>query len=52
MLHDSLAHVDCTIHAVHEAGDHYVVIGRVQTLEVGADADPLLFFRGTYRTTD
>ena len=51
----ALGHVDCTIHAVHEAGDHDVVIGRVVDL-VAADADdvsdaPLLFFRGGYRST-
>ena len=39
-------------HAVHEAGDHYVVIGRALDLQVGAEgSDPLLFFRGQYRTT-
>jgi 3-hydroxy-9,10-secoandrosta-1,3,5(10)-triene-9,17-dione monooxygenase reductase component len=52
VLEGSLAHVDCTIHTVHEAGDHYVVIGRVVDLGTDIDADPLLFFRGTYRTTD
>jgi 3-hydroxy-9,10-secoandrosta-1,3,5(10)-triene-9,17-dione monooxygenase reductase component len=38
----------------HEAGDHYVVIGRVVDLNVDADAaaEPLLFYRGQYRTTD
>jgi 3-hydroxy-9,10-secoandrosta-1,3,5(10)-triene-9,17-dione monooxygenase reductase component len=47
----TLGHVDCTIHAVHETGDHYVVIGRVVDL-VAADAEqPLLFFQGKYRTT-
>ncbi|MEP9365225.1 flavin reductase family protein [Nocardioides sp. CN2-186] len=53
ILEGSLAHVDCTIHQVHEAGDHYVVIGRV--LDLGIDdgtVDPLLFFQGKYRTTD
>ncbi len=29
-----LGYVDCTIHPVHEAGDHYVVLGRVQELGV------------------
>jgi len=50
----TLAHLDCTIHAVHEAGDHYVVIGRVQHLETSSDdvQEPLLYFRGRYRTTD
>lgn len=44
--------VDCAVHAVHEAGDHYLVIGRVDDLGVGDDRDPLLFHRGQYRTTD
>ena len=49
-----LGYVDCTIHAVHEAGDHYVVIGRVQHLHASAVPDPLLFFEGRYagRTDD
>jgi len=52
VLDGVVGHVDCTIHAVHEAGDHYVVIGRVQALSVGADAGPLLFYRGGYHRTD
>lgn len=51
VLAGTLGHVDCTIHAVHEAGDHLVVIGRVQDLVLGDGADPLLFFQGAYRTT-
>ncbi|MGY2703664.1 MULTISPECIES: flavin reductase family protein [unclassified Nocardioides] len=53
MLDGALARVDCTIHAVHEAGDHYVVIGRVVDLAIqdDGDRDPLLFYRGEYRTT-
>lgn len=54
MLEGALAQVDCTIHAVHEAGDHYVVIGRVVDLMSREDGEqePLLFYRGEYRTTD
>ena len=54
LLHGALAHIDCTIHAVHEAGDHYVVLGRVVDLLMHDDGEqePLLFFRGEYRTTD
>lgn len=52
----TLAHLDCTIHAVHEGGDHFVVIGHVEHLEIQApDAavtEPLLYFKGRYRTTD
>ncbi|MGA8257592.1 MAG: flavin reductase family protein [Nocardioides sp.] len=47
----TLGHVDCTIHSVHEAGDHYVVIGRVVDLVSAEDAGPLLFFQGKYCTT-
>jgi 3-hydroxy-9,10-secoandrosta-1,3,5(10)-triene-9,17-dione monooxygenase reductase component len=47
----TLGHVDCAVHAVHEAGDHHVVIGRVLDL-VSTEADrPLLYFRGGYGTT-
>jgi 3-hydroxy-9,10-secoandrosta-1,3,5(10)-triene-9,17-dione monooxygenase reductase component len=54
MLEGALAHVDCTIHAVHEAGDHYVVIGSVVDLVMPEDGEtePLLFFQGEYRSTD
>jgi len=54
MLEGALGHLDCAIHAVHEAGDHYVVIGRVLDLVTDSDdeVDPLLFYRGKYRTTD
>jgi 3-hydroxy-9,10-secoandrosta-1,3,5(10)-triene-9,17-dione monooxygenase reductase component len=49
-----LGYVDCTIDTVHEAGDHYIVVGRVKELAVGdaATADPILFYQGHYRTTD
>ena len=52
LLDGALGFVDCAIHAVHEAGDHYVVIGRVLELGEGHDHDPLLFFQGQYRSTD
>ncbi len=52
----TLAHLDCTIHAVYEGGDHYVVIGRVEHLATHGDdassTEPLLYFNGRYRTTD
>ncbi|MCD4525198.1 flavin reductase family protein [Nocardioides sp. cx-173] len=52
LLHGALGYVDCAIHAVHEAGDHYVVIGRVLDLALGGPERPLLFYRGAYTTTD
>ena len=56
VIEGTLAHLDCTVHAVHEGGDHYVVIGRVEHLEVQSDdaavSEPLLYFKGRYRTTN
>jgi 3-hydroxy-9,10-secoandrosta-1,3,5(10)-triene-9,17-dione monooxygenase reductase component len=52
VLEGTLAHIDCSVHAVHEAGDHWVVIGRVLDLQVSRSGgeDPLIFYRGQYRT--
>ena len=44
-----LAMDDCLIGDVHEAGDHYIVIGEVKA--IGAtekDEGPLLFLGGAY----
>lgn len=51
VLAGTLGHIDCALEAVHEAGDHDVVVGRVLTLAGDAPGDPLLFYRGRYRTT-
>jgi 3-hydroxy-9,10-secoandrosta-1,3,5(10)-triene-9,17-dione monooxygenase reductase component len=52
LLDGVVGYVDCTVHQVVEAGDHYVVIGRVKELGFGQDAErPLLYFRGAYDTT-
>jgi len=40
--------VDCTLEAVYRAGDHDVVIGRVQDLGHSEHDEPLLFFKGRY----
>lgn len=47
-----VGYVDCTVWAVHEAGDHYIVIGKVVDLSIGDAEQPLLYYRGAYRTTD
>ena len=51
LLDGVLGWVDCTIYAVHEAGDHYVVIGRVMDLGVEEAPHPLLFYKGQYART-
>lgn len=48
ILDDVVAWIDCTLEAVHEAGDHFIVLGRVVALEVDRPGLPLLFFQGSY----
>ncbi|MFN7151233.1 MAG: flavin reductase family protein [Microthrixaceae bacterium] len=48
VIGDCVAHLDCEVVAIHEAGDHDIVIGRVVELGVLNPVDPLLFFRGGY----
>lgn len=52
LLEGVVGHVDCTVHAVHEAGDHYIVVGRVQHLGAGEAERPLLYYQGRYRSTE
>lgn len=48
LIEGCLAFVDCDVEAVHDAGDHDIVVGRVLDLAVTSDGGPLLFFRGGY----
>ena len=50
LLEGIVGHVDCTVHAIHEAGDHHLVLGNVVDLAVGEAAEPLVYYRGGYRT--
>ena len=48
-LDGCLASMSCEIHAVHEGGDHWIVVGRVVSLYRAESAPrPLVFFRGAY----
>lgn len=48
LLPGILGHVECEIEAVHEGGDHQVVIGRVVGLGITEVEHPLLFVEGRY----
>jgi 3-hydroxy-9,10-secoandrosta-1,3,5(10)-triene-9,17-dione monooxygenase reductase component len=52
ILEGVLTWVACTVEAVHEAGDHHVVLGRVIELGECRAGPPLLFYRGRYAATD
>lgn len=47
-LRDVLLRVHCAVEAVHVAGDHDVVIGRVLEVEHGPEQRPMVFFRGRF----
>jgi flavin reductase (DIM6/NTAB) family NADH-FMN oxidoreductase RutF/DNA-binding IclR family transcriptional regulator len=48
MLDGVLAWIDCDIDVVHEAGDHWIVVGRVRELDIANPSLPLVFFQGGY----
>jgi 3-hydroxy-9,10-secoandrosta-1,3,5(10)-triene-9,17-dione monooxygenase reductase component len=48
LLDGCLAFVECDLEAVHDGGDHDIVVGRVVDLSVAAEGSPLLFYRGGY----
>jgi flavin reductase (DIM6/NTAB) family NADH-FMN oxidoreductase RutF len=49
LLVDALATLECRIVAEHPAGDHWIVVGRVEELTVASIDDPLVFFAGRFR---
>lgn len=48
LIGSSLASFECTRFAVHEGGDHLIVVGRVVRFESAEGGEPLIFFRGRY----
>jgi flavin reductase (DIM6/NTAB) family NADH-FMN oxidoreductase RutF len=46
---DAIAHLECSLEAPVDGGDHTILIGRVTRIRVGESAPPLLFFGGAYR---
>ena len=53
VISGALAWVDCEVDTIHEAGDHFIVIGRVRELGLSDDhTGPLLFYRGGYGRFD
>ena len=49
VLMDSLSVFECARHAVHDGGDHYILVGEVKKATFEPGLDPLLYFRGRYR---
>ncbi len=51
VLDGVLTWAGCSVEAVHEAGDHYLVLGRVTELGGCRAGHPLLFYRGRFAVT-
>lgn len=49
VLRDSLSVFECRHHAVHDGGDHLILVGEVKKATFEPSLDPLLYFRGRYR---
>lgn len=48
ILVGAVSWIECTFDDVREAGDHFIVLGRVENLAVERSTLPLLFFQGGY----
>ena len=49
VLGDSLSVFECERYAVHDGGDHHLLVGQVLKASFDPTLDPLLYFRGRYR---
>jgi 3-hydroxy-9,10-secoandrosta-1,3,5(10)-triene-9,17-dione monooxygenase reductase component len=48
LLTDALASLECEIVAEHPAGDHWIVVGRVDDVHASPIKDPLVFYAGNF----
>ena len=48
LLRDALATLECETVAEHPAGDHWIVVGRVEDARLAPVNEPLLFFAGAF----
>ena len=49
LLRESLSVFECARRAVHDGGDHFILLGEVKRASFEPGLDPLLYFRGSYR---
>lgn len=53
LLDGCSAALGCAVHAIHEGGDHWIIVGRVVSMFVCEDdCNPLVFFGGRYVALD
>jgi flavin reductase (DIM6/NTAB) family NADH-FMN oxidoreductase RutF len=49
LLDGVAAALSCRTHAVHDGGDHRIVVGRVEDVQVDRSKAPLVYFQSSYR---
>ena len=49
LMAGAVAQIECTTEAIHDGGDHDILIGRARTLATDDEGRPLIFFAGGYR---
>jgi 3-hydroxy-9,10-secoandrosta-1,3,5(10)-triene-9,17-dione monooxygenase reductase component len=50
IIKDTLLCLECTLYAEHEAGDHWIVLGKVDEISSATQPSaPLVYYRGRYR---
>ncbi len=47
-INDALASFECAVEKRHDAGDHIIMVGRVEAFHCRNAAAPLIYHRGTY----
>jgi flavin reductase (DIM6/NTAB) family NADH-FMN oxidoreductase RutF len=50
ILPGTMAAFDCLHYAQYEGGDHLIIVGQVVAMEHDVEGDPLLYYRGGYRS--
>ena len=48
ILRGCLANIECIIDAIHDGGDHLIIVGQVERLHQSDSGSPLLYFNGNY----
>jgi flavin reductase (DIM6/NTAB) family NADH-FMN oxidoreductase RutF len=49
LIDGALGAFECKRHAIHDGGDHFILVGEVLRAQFEPRRDPLLYFRGKYR---
>ncbi len=49
LIDGALGAFECKRHAIHDGGDHFILVGEVVRAQFEPRRDPLLYFRGKYR---